>query len=418
MKKVDCRQILACRLCDETKLSTLIKFGNIPLGNNLLKNQNDSIAAESFPLELKQCQNCHHFQLGHAVAPNVLYATNYTYLSGVAASFRKHFQDYSIWIQRKTNLKDHSSVLDIGSNDGTCLEFFKKKGFRVYGVDPADMPVQIANSKGIKTLKGFFDKEMYKELVAMSGNFDLVTSHNVLAHVDNLRETFVLIKKLLKRNGWFCFEVGYFREVLKDGLFDTIYHEHLDYHHAYPLVEHLTNLGFDIVDISVNDIQGGTLRILSKKTGNGDLSVKARKFLKEELASPLYNRSYLYNWEHSIKARMKELKKNIHYYRKKGFKVIGYGAPTKATLLIKLSELSQNDIEFVIEDNPLKVDRFLPGTGIPIKDSSQLNKEEFDIILLFAWNFYDDIKLRLTQKLSKPTKILIPLPTFRKVEIC
>lgn len=275
------RAIVACRLCGSGDLSHYVDFGNVALGNNLQESSAAARAASSYPLGLKRCAECGHFQIGHAVAPELLYATNYTYLSGIGPSFVKHFAEYARWAVDKTGLGVGSLVVDVGSNDGTCLKAFQSHGASVCGVDPAALAARIANENAVETINTFFDVHAVAEIIRRHGQADFVTSHNVLAHVDDLAAVFRDIYTLLTDGGYFAFEIGYFHEVLRTGCFDTIYHEHLDYHHAAPLARHLTGLGFDLVDLSVNTIQGGSLRLLLRKTGIGDVSPAAAAFLAE-----------------------------------------------------------------------------------------------------------------------------------------
>jgi SAM-dependent methyltransferase len=253
------RLIEHCRLCGGGELARYVDFGDVPLGNNLQESADSASAALAYPLVLNRCGECGHFQLGHAVAPELLYATNYTYLSGIGASFVEHFKDYAEWAEANCNLPADALVVDVGSNDGTCLHAFQKRGYRVCGVDPALIASNIANENGIVTINAFFNADAVEKIEARHGKADFVTSHNVLAHVDDLAEVFRNIHALLKDDGYFAFEIGYFREVLSAGCFDTIYHEHLDYHHAAPLARHLSALGFDLLSLSVNSVQGGSL---------------------------------------------------------------------------------------------------------------------------------------------------------------
>ena len=197
-------------------------------------------------LVLEQCQSCHHFQLNCSVNPKILYATNYTYLSGIGASFREHISEYVQWVSKKSKIKKNDFVFEIGSNDGTCLKEFKSVGFKVCGVDPAKKPSSIANKNNIHTINDFFNKSVIKNVESLYGKPNLITSQNVLAHIDDISNIFDLSYHFLKDGGYFVFEVGYFKQVLENDLFDTIYHEHLDYHHETPLVKFLNNIGFSL----------------------------------------------------------------------------------------------------------------------------------------------------------------------------
>jgi 2-polyprenyl-3-methyl-5-hydroxy-6-metoxy-1,4-benzoquinol methylase len=409
-----------CRLCYESHLKEVFDFGEVPLGNNLQHSLIDAFNLDQFRLNVMRCQACGHFQLGYSVSKELMYATNYTYLSGIGKAFLKHIQEYATWTKKICNLHENALVLDVGSNDGTCLSVFKEQGFHVLGIDPAELPASIANKNNIPTINDFFNSKTANKLIEDYGYVDLVTSQNVLAHVENLRETFENIYKILKPNGYFVFEVGYFYEVLKSKCFDTIYHEHIDYHHATPLASYLSSLGFDVLNFSVNNIQGGSLRVLLKKTGLGSISHEAQKFINEEKKSILYDPFFLENWTKNIQSSMKNLKDSVAVYQSEGFKIIGYGAPTKATLLLTLSGLSNNAINFICEDNEFKIGRYLPKTSIKIRPTSELETflvEHKSVILILAWNFADDIIERLKSKVKSPTKLIIPLPELRIITI-
>jgi SAM-dependent methyltransferase len=411
------RAIAACRLCGARDLQRHVDFGDVPLGNNLQESQAAARAAAAYPLVLNRCGGCGHFQLGHAVAPELLYATNYTYLSGIGASFVKHFGEYAQWAQAQTGVGAGSIVVDVGSNDGTCLKAFQDRGATVCGADPASLAAGIANANGVETINAFFDADAVAEIIRRHGQADFITSHNVLAHVDDLGAVFRNIWVLLKDGGHFAFEIGYFREVLRTGCFDTIYHEHLDYHHAAPLARHLTALGFDLVDLSVNSIQGGSLRLLLRKTGKGEIMPQAAAFLAEEKQSVLYDDTFLAGWKQRIEDQMAEFHRILRAHADNGATIIAYGAPTKATLLMKMAGLGGEEVAFVVEDNVHKAGRFLPGTGVSIQPSATLDSANPDVIVIFAWNFADDIIGKLRGKFDRPVEIVVPLPELRTLPL-
>jgi SAM-dependent methyltransferase len=413
------RPVDACRLCGSEHLSLLIDFGDVPLGNNLQDIPGTALSAAAYPLQLNRCSECGHFQLGHAVDPHLLYATNYTYLSGVGKSFVQHFQQNAIWAINKAGLKPGDLVVDVGSNDGTCLKFFQERGLHVCGVDPATLPVSIANENGIATIEAFFNSDAVKAILETHGPAQYVTSHNVLAHVDDLRSTFACVYELLAEDGWFGFEIGYFREVLSNGFFDTIYHEHLDYHHASSLARHLTGLGFDLVELDVTPVQGGSLRLLLKKTGKGLVHDQAEAFLAEEKKSILNDDVFLAGWIKTIKFNMHVFGSMVREATADGRKVVAYGAPTKATLLLRFAGISSADLQYVVEDNELKAGRYLPGSAIPILPTSKLEEDSPDVIVVLAWNFADDIleKLRKSEHLAH-SQAIVPLPRVKVEDLC
>jgi SAM-dependent methyltransferase len=357
------KKITQCRLCNSKKIKQIYNFGLIPLGNDLKKYLSQSINCHKYPLSLMQCSICEHFQLSISVNPKILFAKNYTYLTGITETFKNHFEKYSKWIIKKCNLKKNSLIVDVGSNDGTCLSFFKKNKMQVLGVDPAKLPASLANKKKINTINKFFNTTTSNFILSNYGQVDFVTSHNVLAHTENIKEVFLSIFKILKIDGYFCFEIGYFRDVLKKNLFDTIYHEHLDYHHATPLINFLERIGFSIIDISTNDIQGGTLRILTQKRENfKKRNSKIKNFIKNEKIFFIKSKiKYKFqNFEKSIN----KLNKLINKAKMKHDNIFAYGSPTKASLLLIISRLNVGVIKNSFEDNQLKCKKYIPGSLI------------------------------------------------------
>ena len=406
------KKITVCRLCSSKKLTEIVNFGNMPIGNNLQKSVVNSLKTKTYPLAVQKCDHCKHFQLTYEVSPNELYAKNYTYLSGVGIMFKEHLNSYAHWVIKKCKLTKGSLILDVGSNDGTCLEYFKKQRMKVLGVDPAEKPALIANKKNIKTINAFFDKKISNYIKKNYGEFDFITSQNVLAHTSKIKEIFQVIYELLKTKAYFCFEVGYFHDVLKNNFFDTIYHEHLDYHHVGPLIPFLKGIGFSIVFISTNNIQGGSLRMLCKKESKPKIYSQPIKFLNKEEKSILNKSNHIQNWSRLINSKMKYFHKYINKNYTQGKKIYGYGAPTKAPLLIKLSNIS-NMIQYVVEDNDLKVNKYLPKTKIKIVSKQILVKNAPDILIVFAWNFISDIMTKLKKDKIKGISVVVPLPNFK-----
>ena len=409
------REIINCRLCGSNRFTKFVDFGTVPLGNNLQKDIDEALNSQTFPLLINQCKDCDHFQLSISVDPKKLYATNYTYLSGVGKSFIAHLKSYANWAFNKFSLNHKSLVLDIGSNDGSCLKQFQELGCQVLGVDPAKLATDIANKNNIPTWNRFFNTSTADKILLMYGQFDFITSHNVLAHIDDLNNVFENVYRLLKKDAYFVFEIGYFRDVLESGCFDTTYHEHLDYHHAKPLTSFLTSIGFSVEEFSRNRVQGGTLRTVVKKTSEGLLSENVKEFLKNESNSIISKNDFLNNWRNNIKLSMKSFEDKVNKYFKNGFKIVGYGVPTKATLLLELSNLSILQVPFIVEDNIHKVGRYLPKFAIPIYGLQKLLDYKPDIIIIFAWNFSDEIIQKLSNQIDWKCKCIIPLPYYKEV---
>ena len=179
----------------------------------------------------------------------------------------------------------------------------------------------------------------------------------------------------------------------------------------------MSSIGFQVIDFSTNEIQGGTLRITAKKTNNKSINNNVKNFLKEESNSILYENDFLNNWEYKVNLLMKDFGKKIKKFKHEGAKIAGYGAPTKSSLLLSLANLSRNEISFIFEDNELKVGKYLPKSSIPIISSEEFQENHPDVVIIFAWNFYNEILKSLKKRVSKPVSCIIPLPEIKIIEI-
>ena len=399
----------SCRLCKSSNLYTVIDFGKIPLGNNLNFSLKEALNADKFPLVVNRCNACGHFQLSFSVDKEVLYQRDYSYLSSIGKSFVDHLNWSAKNILALENIQNKNIkelfVIDIGSNDGTALSFFKDKGCRVLGVDPSNLPVKEALKKEIKTVNDFFNHSLSETIIETEGKADIVISHNVLAHVENLKDIFSGIFNLLKRDGVFIFEVGYFANMINDGIYDTIYHEHLDYHTLKPIIKFLNSIGFSIFNAEIVSSQGGSIRIYCNKT---KVVMNNNKILANlfELEAKLLSESEIKKWKENIFNNAKDINQIISQVIKRKGKIYGYGAPTKATLTCKIIDIENQNIIETLDDNKIKVGRYLPVNGIPIVSNYSSVISDKDMIVCFAWNFIEAIIENIRKKYGKNIYII------------
>ena len=398
-----------CRLCNSDDLHLIIDFGLVPLGNNLNFSINEALNSEKYPLLVNQCNACGHFQLSFSVNKEVLYQKDYSYLSSIGKQFVKHL-DWSaeeiLSLKAIENKKNKDLfVIDIGSNDGTALLFFKIKGCHVLGIDPSNLPVKEALKKNIPTINDFFNLRLSKEITKTKGKADIIVSHNVLAHVENLKDIFLGIFHLLKDDGVFVFEIGYFANMIKNGIYDTIYHEHLDYHTLKPIIRFLNLIGFSVIDAQIVNSQGGSLRIYCNKQKiikNNNHRLKSILELEKKLLSHLK----INKWKNDILHNAKKINLTIKKTINSEAKVFGYGAPTKASLACKIIDIEKNLITEILEDNKIKVGRYLPIICVPIVSELRSKISSKDLIICFAWNFIDSITENIRKKYGKNINII------------
>ena len=384
-----------CRSCENINLKRVVSLGYQPLANNLLNKKEEK--CELYPLEVNYCPNCHNCQLSVAVDPKKMFS-NYLYTSSTSSLFRNHFVEATKSYIKQLKLKPKKSyIIDIGSNDGIALKPFKDLGFnKILGIEPAKNLAKLANKNKIKTFNGFLE---LKNLKKLKKNADLILASNVFAHSDKLKEMAECMLKLLSKNGTIVIEVQYLMNTLKDLTFDNIYHEHYNYWSLTSLVNFFKKFESTIFKAERINTHGGSLRIYIKKGKKIKTENNVKILLKEEEKFGIKKFETYKKFGEKINKLKENVVKNINELKKKHKKIIGFGAPAKATTALNFFGIS-SQIDFIIEDNKLKHNKFIPGVKIAIKDKRVIKDKNVPIIVL-AWNFYEDIKknnLNLSKK--------------------
>jgi nucleoside-diphosphate-sugar epimerase/dTDP-4-dehydrorhamnose 3,5-epimerase-like enzyme len=375
-----------CRSCGNTDLKRVVSLGYQPLANNLINKKNEKCVLH--PLEVNYCDKCHNCQLSVSIDPKKMFS-NYLYTSSTSKVFRDHFINAAKKYSKELKLnKKNSYIIDIGSNDGVALKPFLNLGFKkLLGIEPAKNLAKLANKNKIKTFNGFLEK---KNLKKIKKNADLILASNVFAHSNKLKEMAECMFSLIAKKGTIIIEVQYLMNTLKDLTFDNIYHEHYNYWSLTSLVNFFNQFNAKIFRSEKVDTHGGSLRIYVKKDIKVTIESSVKKMLKEEENFGIKKfKTYQEFGEKVYKIRDNVLK-NIKKLKEKNKTIIGYGAPAKATTALNFFGISK-EIDFIIEDNKLKHDKFIPGVKIPIKNKSEI-KNKNNTLLVLAWNFYDDIK--------------------------
>jgi hypothetical protein len=406
----------SCRMCDHSNLVRVMSLTPTPPGNRLLAREELGQPHPRYPLELYFCGECHHVQLGHVVDPKILYQNHYFYVSATSAQFVQHLKDYAAQMVKRFALPAGALVADIGSNDGTCLRFFKDQGMSVLGVDPAIEIARAATENGIETVPAFFSVALAKELCKKYGPAAFITSHNACAHIDQLDEVMQGVAHWLGDDGIFVLEVGYFVDVFSNLFFDTIYHEHLDYHTVAPFRELFARTGMELLSVQRVSPQGGSIRVMAQKAGGRlqrDDSVADLIALEEKLG--LDKPQSLIGFGERIAKLGEQLRVLLTRIRAEGKSIAAYGAPTKAVTLLSHFGLGSELIDFVVEDNPLKHGMYLPTSSIPVVPTDELYTRRPDYVLILAWNFAKPIMAMHERYAAEGGRFIIPMPEPRVV---
>ncbi len=375
-----------CRCCGNKNLKRVVSLGYQPLANNLISTKNEKY--ETYPLEVNYCEKCHNCQLSVSVDPKKMFS-NYLYTSSTSKIFRGHFVDAAKKYVKEFKLKKKKSyIIDIGSNDGVALKPFLDLGFKnVLGIEPAKNLAKIANKNKIKTFNGFLES---KNLKKIKKNADLILASNVFAHSDKLKDMAECMLKLINKKGTIIIEVQYLINTLKDLTFDNIYHEHYNYWSLTSLVNFFNQFNVKIFRCETINTHGGSIRIYIRKGKEVKIERSVKKMLREEEIFGIKKYDTYRKFGQKVYEIRKNVRKNIKKMRKENRKIIGYGAPAKATTALNFFGIS-NEIEFIVEDNKLKHNKIIPGVKIPIRSKSYV-KDKNNTLIVLAWNFYEDIK--------------------------
>ncbi|MDC0858446.1 NAD-dependent epimerase/dehydratase family protein [Pelagibacteraceae bacterium] len=375
-----------CRSCGNTDLKRVVSLGYQPLANNLLKKQNEK--CELYPLEMNYCSKCHNCQLSVSVDPKKMFS-NYLYTSSTSKVFRNHFVNSAKKYTKELKLnKKKTYIIDIGSNDGVALKPFLDLGFKnVLGIEPAKNLAKLANKNKIKTFNGFLE---IKNLKKIKKNADLILASNVFAHSDKLKEMAKCMFSLLGKKGTIIIEVQYLMNTLNDLTFDNIYHEHYNYWSLTSLLNFFKQFQAKIYKAEKIDTHGGSLRIYVKKGKKVKIESSVKKMLGDEEKFGIKKYKTYQEFGKKVYKIRENVIKNIKKLKASNKTIIGYGAPAKATTALNFFGISK-EIDFIIEDNKLKHNKFVPGVKIPIKNKSKIVNKN-NTLLVLAWNFFKDIK--------------------------
>ena len=315
--------------------------------------------------------------------------TNYLYTSSTSKTFRDHFAEAAKKYVKELKLdKKKSYIIDIGSNDGIALKPFLELGFKkILGVEPAKNLAKLANKNKIKTFNGFLEKKNIKKI---KRNADLILASNVFAHSDKLKEMAECMLSLLSNKGTMIIEVQYLMNTLKDLTFDNIYHEHYNYWSLTSLNYFFNQFKAKIFRSEKVNTHGGSIRVYVKKDKKVKIEQSVKKMLKEEEIFGIKDYKTYQKFGEKVYKIRENVLENIKKLKSQKKKIIGYGAPAKATTALNFFGISK-EIDFIVEDNKLKHKKFIPGVKIPIQNKSQI-KDKKNILLVLAWNFYNDIK--------------------------
>ncbi len=393
----------SCRVCGSREMEDVLDLGNIPLANRFIDERDLSKKEIKYKLLLRVCRKCYLCQLSEIVKPNLIYE-NYAYYTSANKPIVDHFKLLAREIESKYIKSKDDLVFEIGSNDGTLLSFLKNK-CRVLGIDPAK---NITNQCEVATICDYFNTASAQKILNKYGQAKVILANNVIAHIDNLNDVLTNISSLLCKDGVFIFEVHWAGNLIKDSVYDQIYHEHLSFFNLSGLRSLVENYNLKLVDAKVVSMQGESLLCYVKKSGKASARVKL--IINKEKKIGLFRLSTYNLFRKKVNQSRLELIKVIKSLKEDEKKIVGYGAPAKGNILLNYCGINSKHIDYIVDTTEYKQGMYAPGSKIKVVSPEILKRDTPDYILVLSWNYLDHILKKERALRKKGVKFILPLP--------
>jgi SAM-dependent methyltransferase len=396
----------SCRVC-ASPTELILDLGSVPLANNFVL-PDEAGSEPAFPLGLQFCPTCGIAQIPETVDPEILFR-QYLYTPSASSTWRAHCDELAAWIRARVGDSPDAFVVEPASNDGCLLKAISRWTPRVLGVEPARNIADQAQREGVPTVVEFFSQATARQILASYGKADVIVGTNVLAHVPDILDFLAGAADLLSDDGFLVIEAPYLRDLVETLSYDTIYHEHVSYLSVTALDNAYRRAGLQLTEAERIPIHGGSLRFVGRRIGSTrDASVE--RLLEEERRLGYANGSALVDFADRVNRLRADLRRSIDSLRADGLRLAAYGATAKGNTLMSTCGIGREDIEYVVDRNPLKQGRLTPGTHIPVKDPSAIENEPVDVLLVLAWNLRDEIVRQEAAFAERGGRFLIPIP--------
>ncbi len=361
------------------------------------------------------CGDCFLVQLSEVCDHKQIFE-DYAYFSSFSKSWLEHAKEFASKVTQRFKLDSNSLVIEAASNDGYLLQFFKEKGIKVLGIEPAKNVASVAKAKGIETLSMFLGESFAKTLTKDRSRADFVIANNVLAHVPDINDFTSGLAHLLSDNGVLTVEFPHLLNLIKFKQFDTIYHEHFSYLSLNFVSRLFRKHDLKVFDVEQLETHGGSLRVYAAHTSSTHKTTEhVGAILELEIANNLENLSSYKEYTNSALHVKKELKHFLERAKIEGKSVIGYGAPAKGNTLLNFCAIGSDLVKFTVDLNPAKQEKYLPGSHIPVLSPEKILEEKPDYILLLPWNLEKELVQQLEYTREWGCQLVVPIPTLRLI---
>jgi SAM-dependent methyltransferase len=398
-----------CQACGKPDLGSVLFVGYLPPVNRM-RPIGERLDDEAwFPAELLYCPTCHLVQLGYAADPRVLFPPDYPYTSGTTRILRENFADLYRELRERIRLGPGDLVVDIGSNDGTLLGNFRDGGHPVLGIEPS-LTARLAEARGIPTLMTFFDRTAVEMARGQYGVPRVVTATNVFAHIHHVHSLVENVAALLAPDGVFITESHYLADLVETLQYDTIYHEHLRYYSLTSLQSLLERHGFRIFYVRRIPTHGGSIRVYASRSPRYPVDPSVAERLAAERAAGLAGEAWIEDFRRRVVTSKLALYELLAGLRRAGARIYGIGAPSRASTLITYVGLDDGILDCVLEvAGSRKLDKYMPGTRIPVLDEAKLYADQPPFALLLSWHIADELCSNLKRR-GYRGDFIVPLP--------
>jgi len=386
-----------CRHCGLELNLPFVDLGSAPLSNAYLTEQTLHAPEKWYPLRVLVCTNCWLVQTDDLAGRDELFNADYAYFSSFSMTWLAHVQRYVEDMTERFSLGSKSQVVEVAANDGYLLQYMKAQGIPCLGVEPAASTAKTARKKGIPIVEDFFGVRLAKELLAHGKEADLITANNVLAHVPDINDFVEGFTRLLKPQGVVTFEFPHLLKLIDGNQFDTIYHEHFSYLSLTSVDYILAVNGLTVFDVEELPTHGGSLRVFAQRSDAGQRlrSVRVNALLQREVQVGIYSPEYYSAFQIKTNRVKNDFLRFLLESKCQGKTVAGYGAAAKGNTLLNFAGVHPDLLPYVVDLNPAKQGKFMPGSRIPIVDETYMRTHRPDWVLVLPWNLRDEVMEQL-----------------------